>query len=703
GRNCCVVIFAVTRPIRRRTKAKKKHWFSSDVVRAHHLILFALHCCFSDRINPASAPASSSISSMNPLGFLTLLALVAAGFAAAPPTTQRTVSSHLTAQDQDRFAKVFAEGLKSSDLQSLYYSSANVALPAGDVVSTCKRLFTLHAESKLNDFEKNFYLIGARKNFGCKEALPAKVETSVKTALAKDATTTQEIYYNLHSAKLAGLAVDEKVRTALGKNLQSVLKKDDSLNSLGHAFAVAVELGPAGAFAYDRIEEAFVQADEVDGRMLQFEGGLSITALIVNGGFKLATGLSKPAPVTAEQAVKFATYFLSRASVQTPKGVSVLLEALKLLASQKPIAPISVRLAGNGQLLPESPVLSVRVCDLLGKPLSPALAALSTTIVSRTSGEALVSKVNLVPSKDDATLYSYNLKSAAPSRGQYRVDVEAAPSYRQQLQVSVLGKVRVNSLEVGVGDTDSAASSVKRHTVAHPSKLATLLNADSQQKVLLKTVLVDDASGKPITVHQAFVMLRNQETHQEIIFVAETDSSKAYKFEMDVGARAADFGHKSGLYEVRLIVGDALLSNSFQWHLADVELKFAVSETKPSTVDAASASRKPLPEIVHQFRAPEKRPPRFVSDLFTALCIAPLVILFGLWMKLGVNVKNFPLSLGAVGFHLGLGAILVLFGIFWLRLNMFETIRYLIPLALITFICGNRMLRKIARGSGSEK
>ncbi|XP_053675449.1 dolichyl-diphosphooligosaccharide--protein glycosyltransferase subunit 2 [Anopheles nili] len=638
---------------------------------------------------------------MSPLGFLTVVVLMGTGFAATT-APQRTVTSHLTAQDQQRFTKIFDEGLKSTDLQSLYYSSVNVALPAGDVASACKRLFALHTESKLNDFEKNFYLIGARKNFGCKEALPAKVETTVKAALTKDASTAQEIYYNLNSAKLAGLTVDEKVRTTLGKNLQTVLKKDDSLNSLGHAFSVAAELGTAGAFAYDRIEEAFVQADEVDGRMLQFEGGLSITALIVNGGFKLATSLSKPAPITVEQAVKFATYFLSRASVQTPKGVSVLLEALKVLAAQKTIAPICVRLADNGQLLPESPVLKVRVCDLLGKPLSPALAALSTTVVSRTTNEALVSKVNLVPSKDDATLYTYNLKSASPTRGQFRVDVEASPSYRQQLTVSVLGKVRVNSLEVGVGDTDSAASSVKRQTVAHPSKLATPLNADSQQKVVLKTVLVDDASGKPITVHQAFVLLRHQETRQEIIFVAEADSTKAYKFEMDVGARATDFGHKNGLYELRLIVGDALLSNSFQWYLADVELKFTLADGQSAPTRNGAVHRKPLPEIVHQFRAPEKRPPRFVSDLFTALCIAPIVILFALWAKLGVNVKNFPLSLGAIGFHLGLGAILVLFVVFWLRLNMFDTIRYLIPLALFTFICGNRMLRKIARG-GSEK
>ncbi|XP_058056009.1 dolichyl-diphosphooligosaccharide--protein glycosyltransferase subunit 2 [Anopheles bellator] len=639
---------------------------------------------------------------MNLFGLITLVSLIGTSLAASP-TTQRTVATHLTAQDQERFAKVFSEGLKSNDLQSLFFTSSNVKLPANDVVGTCKRLLTLHAESKLNDFEKNYYLIGASKNFGCKEALPAKVETAVKASLSKDASTTQELYFNFYSAKLVGVKLDEKTRTALGKNLQALVKKDDSLNSLGHTFAVASELGPAGAFAYDRIEEAFVQADEVDGKMLQFEGGLSITALIVNSGFKLTTSLNKPAPINAEQAVKFATYFLSRVSVQTPKGVSVLMDALNLLASQKSIAPICVRLANNGQLLPESPVLAVKVCDLLGKPMSPALAALSTTVTSRPSNEPLVSKVNLVPSKDDATLYSYNLKAASPQRGHFLVDIEAAPAYRQQLKISVLGKVRVSSLEIGVGDTDSTSAGVKRHTVAHPAKISTLLNADSQQKVVLKTVLVDETSGKPITVHQAFVLLRNKDSRHEIIFVAETDSSKAYKFEMDVGARAGDFDHKSGVYELQLIVGDALLSNSFQWHVADVELKFAVTDaaTKESSTVGVN-SRQPLPEIIHQFRAPEKRPARFVSDLFTGLCVAPLVILFFLWGKLGVNVQNFPLSLGALGFHVGLGAILTLFGVFWLQLNMFETIRYLIPLALFTFFCGNRMLRKIARG-GSEK
>ena len=52
-----------------------------------------------------------------------------------------------------------------------------------------------------------------------------------------------------------------------------------SIISLGYVFHIAADIGPPAAFAFDRIEDAVVQADEVDGQYLQFEGGLSITSI----------------------------------------------------------------------------------------------------------------------------------------------------------------------------------------------------------------------------------------------------------------------------------------------------------------------------------------------------------------------------------------------------------------------------------------
>lgn len=320
------------------------------------------------------------------------------------------------------------------------------------------------------------------------------------------------------------------------------------------------------------IEGAFAQADEVDGKLLQFEGGLSITALVVNGAFKLSASLKKPPAINEEQVAKFVAYFLSRRSVQQPKGASILLEVLSTIAAEKKLAPVCIQVIGNGQLQPEAPVISIKLVDILGKPLTPAVSSVTATVTAKTDNSVLVSKGALTVRSSDKTVHVLDLSSAKPARGTYVVDI-SADSHKQTLHVKVLGKVKVASLEVGVGESDST-SAIQKQTTTFPNKLNTVLNADHQQKILLKTVLVDEANNKPITVHQAFVVLENKATKEEIIFVAEQDTTKAYKFDLDVGARGSDFGHKSGVYSLSLIVGDASLSNSFKWTVADLELKF---------------------------------------------------------------------------------------------------------------------------------
>jgi oligosaccharyltransferase complex subunit delta (ribophorin II) len=60
-----------------------------------------------------------------------------------------------------------------------------------------------------------------------------------------------------------------------------------------------------------------------------------ITALLVSGAYKLADTVKKPPPITGDQAVKFANYFLSRRSVQTAKGAYNLLEVVNTLTNNK--------------------------------------------------------------------------------------------------------------------------------------------------------------------------------------------------------------------------------------------------------------------------------------------------------------------------------------------------------------------------------
>lgn len=352
--------------------------------------------------------------------------------------------------------------------------------------------------------------------------------------------------------------------------------------------------------------------------------------------------------MTAEQLVKFVTYFLSRRSVTSSKGASILLESLKTI-SQSKISPICIKIADNGQLQPENPTLKVNIVGLLGEELKQKPAVVKATIFSKNSNQKLVDGENMTPASGEPSTYKFDLKSKNLPKGVYKVDIVTGDFKQSGLTINILGKVKLEKIEIGISETDSQTQT-KKATLEYGKKLGEIFQLDHQQKLTIKFDLFDALTNKIIGVHQAFVRFSSKD-NSEIIFISEQDVSKAYKFDMDVGARSGDFGHKSGTYSVDLIIGDSSLVNSFKWTLGEINLKFQ-QEAKQET---GAPLRQKMPEIHHKFREPEKRPPRFLSDVFTGLCLAPILILFILWAKLRVNVSNFSFSLSALGFHLGFG------------------------------------------------
>lgn len=312
---------------------------------------------------------------------------------------------------------------------------------------------------------------------------------------------------------------------------------------------------------------------------MQFEGGLSITALIINGILKYSKAIQTKSPLTDAQVQKFTAYYLSRRLVQQPKGASLLLEVLGSIAVDYKEAAVCVELFRNGLVKPDSPILRVKLVDVLGRPLKLA-STLQGAVLSAADGSIIASKLSFTPNSSDNTIHQLDLTSAKLTRGSYKIELTRGSS-KTVHAIKVLGKVLIQNVEIGIGESDSASSDQK-HTVAHPNKLSTVLSVDHQQKISLKALLVDELTKKPITVHQSFVLFRDKKSNKEIIFIAEQDASKAYKFNLDVGAHAGFFHHLSGVYSYELIVGDALIANSFRWHLADIELKFQEKTEKLS-------------------------------------------------------------------------------------------------------------------------
>ncbi|CAG2103181.1 unnamed protein product [Medioppia subpectinata] len=151
----------------------------------------------------------------------------------------------------------------------------------------------------------------------------------------------------------------------------------------------------------------------------------------------------------------------------------------------------------------------------------------------------------------------------------------------------------------------------------------------------------------------------------------------------------------NGLYEISLIIGDAVISNPIQWKIASINLQLSSSHS-PSTEEAVSPFVS-KPEIKHLFREQEIRPAPVVSNAFSILVLLPIVILFGLWLKIGLNFSGFPFTLSALVFHTGLALIFGLYICFFIKLNMFQTCKYLTGLGVITFLAGHSLLSRLAK------
>ncbi|CAK9817517.1 Dolichyl-diphosphooligosaccharide--protein glycosyltransferase subunit 2 [Anthophora plagiata] len=640
-----------------------------------------------------------------------LIAIVGSTTCYSATDILQSTNSYLTTADRIRLKKILEPGLTSNDLTFTYYAVHGYKFLGENLPNKrdiCDLLTRVLKNGNNITMERAFHIAEIWHIVGnCQANPPTDVIKVLTNGIEKDTSNMVNLYYAVTglttlSEKLSRDKVDKIVRA-----VQDVLRKDDNIWNLGYTFHIASDLGTSGAFAFDRIEDAIIQADEVDGQYLQFEGGLSVTSFLVTGILKLSSTLKKKPPLTSQQTVKMANYLLSRRSVQTPRGVTNLLSALVMLANNDFEKPICVRLANEEiSISSRQPLVTVKVCDILGNPVTGTFQVIANSETKVGDDLPLFSKQSLQASPTDKTLFTMNLMEMKPTRGFYKISVTAG-SVTNTVRVKVLCEVVVDYMEIGTADADQTTQP-KLERVLFPEKLSQKVEADSQQKLVMRFLLRDGGSKKAMRTHQAFVRLSSMSDSndsskkgREIIFVAEPDASHVYKFDMPVGTAAVNFDYQSGDYNVELIVGDAVLSNPFQWTVATVNLKFP----EPTLTEKADKGvlykykwnvYTTKPEIKHMFREPEKRPPAFVSNLFTGLCLAPILLLLLLWAKLGVNISNFPFSLSAVTFHLGLGSIFILFGIFWLKLNMFVTLRYLLGLGVVTFLAGNKMLSRIA-------
>ncbi|XP_071503410.1 dolichyl-diphosphooligosaccharide--protein glycosyltransferase subunit 2-like [Diadema antillarum] len=608
-----------------------------------------------------------------------------------------TPLSTLSPESQARFRTIFEQARPYADLSSAHYAILGLKLLGAPVPQAQEACNYLKGELDAGSVQSVFHATTAAKALGnCKVSL-TNAQQVLNSAIT-DSSDVATVFYAVSALAALGLTINS---ADVVKALDAGLKKDDSVLSSSLALHVASMLSNETNLDkfHDLIEDIVAQADEVGEKYLQFDS-LQQTSLFVEGAYKLSGVVNKPPVITKEQAIMLGNYIVSRQSTQSVRNAYYVLSGTKAMSDNKYQIPVVFSLAGPMAVTSSEPNVRVRVSNLFSSSLGK-LTVVATAVESKSEGDVAASNLPL-SATSDPSVFQVNLLESKLSPDFYQVTLDATPTQADsrligladgEVTVKVTTQVTVESVEISVVDKDQSITA-KTQKVQYPKKVDKGLEADHHQNLVLKFGL-KDKSGQAIEAHQAFVRVMNMKTKQEVLFTAEVDSDKSYKFLLDVAESGKEyFKDQSGRYSIDLVIGDAVIQNPYFWNVAEVALKFPESEAKQAAPAGSQYTKKP--EINHMFRQAEKRPPSLVSNTFTALVLAPLLLLVILWAKLGANMKNFSLSPSALGFHLGLGGIFALYYCYWTTLNMFSTLQYLALLGAVTFFFGNRLLSGIA-------
>ncbi|GMT32263.1 hypothetical protein PFISCL1PPCAC_23560, partial [Pristionchus fissidentatus] len=619
-----------------------------------------------------------------------------AAFIACATAEKIFLSSYWSAEDTKRISESFQSVLSSKDdLASLHYATSGLRL-LGQKVDDAKAKRVCGLAQKVNekDVDALFHAASIAGDLpSC--TLTAPSAKSTIEAVAKEADVSSEKLFDaLTAADRLAVKVDQAL---FDKALSAAVAKDASPKSLANAVSAASLLDKAtGAKYFPKIASLVEQADEFDGKYLQLDGGLSVTSTAVYGIFQLAHQQGKAPTITRDQVLQFANHLLSRRQVFADRAAYNVIRAIGVLINNGYFVPASVSLESSVDLA--KPV-RLHVSNLFGAALP---GAVTVRVEKLTMGDKVVDSAKTATKvAGDSTNTLFEVSGlAAKEAGNYVLHVAVEAADKKVIGTSPISfpvkatrEATVEALEIVVADKDGKIQ--KKQSVAVFTKAASGLEveATSTLSVYFNVKSKDGAALKP---HQAFVIFEHIESGEEVVFIADAQKIEgAYKMDVNLAKEGKDFGGHSGAYRVRLVIGDALIRTPLNWIIADAKLTVPAAPVeivrKSEKVDYSV-----LPEITHMFRQPEKRPPGILSDAFTFLSLMPILVLAALWARIGVNLSNMPTSIYVPIFHLGLAALFFLYFVFWLQLNMFETLKYIAVIGGVVFISGHRLLRTMA-------
>ncbi|KAH9606594.1 hypothetical protein KSS87_016124 [Heliosperma pusillum] len=467
----------------------------------------------------------------------------------------------------------------------------------------------------------------------------------------------------------------------------------------------------------EKYDDGAMFFDEKIVDLHEYQGPLSTSASVVRGVVAFADATSEKIAVPGDKISGLAKFFLGIGVPGNAHDFFDQIDALALLEDNRISIPLVMSLPATVLSLTQNDQLKVKVSTVLGSSTPPLTVKIVQATKSGSKDAPIVENKELTYDansgfhlfdaflKDiDVGVYEFVFKIAlhdSSDNGIY------SAGGRTRVQVFVTGVINIDSAEISVLDSDLGnADSKKALDLSADSSVS--FSANHLQKLRISFQLATPL-GKAFKPHQVLLKLRH-ETNVEHVFVVGS-SGKKYEMTLDFLGLVDKLYYLSGKYNLQLTVGDAAMENSFIRSLGSIDLDLPEAPekaTRPPLQPVDPLSRfGPKAEIAHIFRVPEKRPRSELSLAFLGLTFVPLAgFLVGL-LRLGVNLKNFPTSAVpatfATLFHAAILAVLCLYALFWLKLNLFTTLKVLSFLGVVLVFVGHRTLSHLASKSAKLK
>ncbi|KAG6811844.1 hypothetical protein H0H92_005576 [Tricholoma furcatifolium] len=246
--------------------------------------------------------------------------------------------------------------------------------------------------------------------------------------------------------------------------------------------------------------------------------------------------------------------------------------------------------------------------------------------------------------------------------------------------------------------SSSAGSQLRSESISLTQPLATPVTLDKDDTLKLTFQVVEKDSAKGVQPHQTFLRFYDEKSGEEGIQPVRVTSGGKAKFELNMAKPPLSLPPTSDApLKVTLLIGSPIHS-PLRVDLFDL----VVPASQPPPVHPDEATFHLLPELHHTFRPDAKLPPRPISLLFSAVVLAPWVVLLGLWSQITIRVPNLS-SPSVFPFIATLGAFEGLLVWYWVDLKLGQVLSYGAVLGLVTVLAGKQALSKIGESRLGRK